>query len=502
MFPQGRLFAHYVGNGWTAAMAIVFLPRYLEIMGSEAFGVVAFFASLQVWLLLLDMGFPSTMTRELSRSIATTSDEKTFATLLRTVEVLLLAVVILIIAVGFILAAFLSSFWFKAAALDSREITAAAMWMVLAIAIRLHESVYRSCVQGLQKDYLLNAAAVVLSTIRWGGAWAAISAISPSIQTFACWQAFSSLISLLLYRLIVYASLPRLNVMASFSWSSLRRVRIYAGSLSLVGVLSIILTQTDKLLLSKTLPLGEFGNYGLACALAGGLFALAAPIGQFFFPKLCRLYAEGKDDDFSRAYHLAAQTVSVVVGGVAVVAIMLSKDITYLWLTGDGAASAIYPIMQLMIIGNLLNALASMPYHAQLAAGWAVFALRMNMVAVVMFVPLLFVLVPKYGAMGAAWLWVALNIGYLVSIMTLMYRRILCGHRLRWMIGDICLPIGVAILSFGVVDIGCFALGRNIGGSMIAISVALVVCICASALAASEIRSIVYLKLVSARGGE
>jgi O-antigen/teichoic acid export membrane protein len=65
------------------------------------------------------------------------------------------------------------------------------------------------------------------------------------------------------------------------------------------------------------------------------------------------------------------------------------------------------------------------PYMLQLAHGWSGFAARINLVAVAILVPATLWVTPRYGAIGAAWVWVCLNAGYVIFGMHFMYKRIL-----------------------------------------------------------------------------
>lgn len=72
------------------------------------------------------------------------------------------------------------------------------------------------------------------------------------------------------------------------------------------------------------------------------------------------------------------------------------------------------------------------PYQTQLAHGWTSLTVRINIVAVAIIVPAILWATPRYGAEGAAWVWVALNTSYLLVGIHFMYRRILTREKWRW----------------------------------------------------------------------
>jgi O-antigen/teichoic acid export membrane protein len=96
-------------------------------------------------------------------------------------------------------------------------------------------------------------------------------------------------------------------------------------------------------------------------------------------------------------------------------------------------------------VGTFLNALLGMPYQCQLAHGWTSLTLKISVVAVIIFIPAIFWVVPRYGAVGAAWMWVALEAGYVLIAIPLMHLRLIPDEKWRWYFADVLLPVSGAI---------------------------------------------------------
>ncbi|HET7162889.1 MAG TPA: oligosaccharide flippase family protein, partial [Rhodanobacteraceae bacterium] len=62
-----NILSNYAGQIWMAAMAVVFLPLYIRILGMEAFGLVGLMLSFQSISQLFDFGIGGATNRELSR---------------------------------------------------------------------------------------------------------------------------------------------------------------------------------------------------------------------------------------------------------------------------------------------------------------------------------------------------------------------------------------------------------------------------------------------------
>ena len=74
-------------------------------------------------------------------------------------------------------------------------------------------------------------------------------------------------------------------------------------------------------------------------------------------------------------------------------------------------------------------------------------AIKINVITVALLVPTIILVVPKYGAIGAAWVWVALNSGYVLIGVHFMYQHILNSEKWIWYRDDVFLPLAVGGLT-------------------------------------------------------
>lgn len=98
-------------------------------------------------------------------------------------------------------------------------------------------------------------------------------------------------------------------------------------------------------------------------------------------------------------------------------------------------------LVSLLAIGTALNGLMHIPYALQLTHGWTRLAFTANVIGALLLVPLLFVLATRYGAVGAAVVWVLLNTGYILFSIPVMHRRFLRGEVGQWYKVDIGRPL-------------------------------------------------------------
>lgn len=425
-------------------MGLAFIPLYIKYLGIEAYGVIGLFAVLQTSLALLDMGMAPTLGREMARFTGGSQSNEGLRDLLRSIEIIGMGVAILIATLVVTGSHWIAKSWLDAETMPDGEIAQALAIMGMVIALRFIESLYRSAILGLQRQVLLNVVTSIMSTLRWGGAACVIIWYSPSILAFVIWQGLVSGVMVVMLALATYASIPAGKRSGRFSLDALRQNWRFACGMVGITVLTVLLTQVDKILLSRLLPLADYGHYSLAVVVAGSVYMFINPITQAFYPRICSLHARQDNAALTATYHSGAQLVSVLSGSMAIVLILFPYPLLTLWTQDPVLAAKAAPLLSLLMLGNFMNGLMYIPHHTQLAFGWTRLALWSNLIAVTIILPSILWVVPRHGAEGAAWAWVGLNAGYVLISIHFMHRKILKDEKCRWYREDVILPLGSA----------------------------------------------------------
>ncbi len=422
-------------------MGLAFVPLYIKYIGIESYGLIGLFAVVQAWLTLLDMGLVPALSREMSRFTGGVHSVDSIWRLLRSVEVLLFAV-----AVGLFLSVYVASGWLAVDWINTEKISSdvarqAITAMGFVAALRLLENIYKSCLVGLQLQLSFNVINSFFATLRGVGAVAVLAWYSPTVLAFFAWQALVSVCSIVAMCAYVYRAMPQAKEAPRFSYSALQEVGGFAGGVVSITFLALLLTQVDKILLSKFLSLSEFGYYSLAALLANGLYMVVGPINQAFFPRFSELFSRKADSELVESFHLGAQLVAVFLGAGGVVLIFFSEFVLRVW-TGDPTLSANTALLvSILSVGCLLNGLLWIPYQMQLAHAWTSLGIKMNVIAILFIVPAIIWVAPRYGAIGVAWVWVSLNCAYFFLGMHFMFRKIMKGEKWRWYFKDVAVPL-------------------------------------------------------------
>lgn len=215
-----------------------------------------------------------------------------------------------------------------------------------------------------------------------------------------------------------------------------------------IGIGSLILNQTDKVILSRMLTLETFGYYMLAVTISSmAISMLVGSITHAVYPRFSQFVSTGDENQLREFYHLSCQTVSAFLFPVTIVFALFSYDILLVWTGKEEIAVNTYSLLSLIAIGTGFNSLLWLPYSLQLAHSWTKLLFYLNIVMIFTLVPLMIAGVYKYGAIGGATAWIVLNVAYLVVAVQIMHRKILKGELLRWYLEDLAMPFIAALLA-------------------------------------------------------
>ncbi len=477
--------ANVAGRVWVALMNFAFVPFYIHALGIEAYGLIGFFVSLMAIFLVLDMGLSTAINREMARreSGAAQMEARDLA---RTLELLYWALGVGIGFVVVLLAPVIARDWLAPQGLSADETAIAVRLMGIIIIFRWPVPLYSGALMGLGRQVTLNLVTSMFATVQGAGAVLVLWLLSPTISGFFMWQLVAAVAQVLALRWLMWRSLVLPGHRARFSGAALRAVMLFSAGVMGITLLSVVLTQLDKLVLSRLLPLDDFGYYALAGTIANTLSIGATAIYGAAFPAFSQLVADGREPDLRRQYHHIAQILSVFVLPAGIAIALFSPELLSAYLRDATIVGKTHMLLSLLVVGNMLLALMVLPLALQFAYGWTRLSLYKNMIAVLLFVPALWFMVGHYGPVGAALVWIALTVGYVSIEVPVMHRRLLPGAHWRWYAVDVGVP---AVISIVILASARWLL--PIGSSVVTIAVIVIATVLsagASAIAMPETR--------------
>jgi O-antigen/teichoic acid export membrane protein len=442
-----NIVANFVGKIWSAGLTFLLIPFYIKYLGIESYGLIGFYSTLLASFGIIDQGLTTTLNRELARSKAIKKDSKHIRDLVFTLESIYWIVSLFISLIIMLLSPTISTHWIKSQVLNKDVINHAVILMGVVLAFQAPIGMYIGGLLGLEKQVTLNVILIITSTIRSAGVLLAFIWFKPTIEVFFIWQAASCLFQVLIMRIALWRFLPKYPGRAIFSIEQLRYIGKFALGMTGVGLVGFFLSQIDKVVLSKLLPLKEYGFYILAFNVTSILSLFVAPISYAVFPKFSSYISLKQNNELKKVYDNASRLVTTIICPIALFLLFFSSDILVLWTKNIEAAKATTQILRLMSIATLLNCLINIPTMLLMANGNTKYILIQNTIAAFIFLPLLLWFAPRYGGSGAALIWLLLNVAYLIISVPIIIRTFFKGQIFNWFLKDILSPMLPSLLT-------------------------------------------------------
>ena len=396
-----HLAAGLTASAWSMLLQMACVPLYIRFLGVEAYGLIGFYLMLQAILQVLDLGLSPTMNREMARYWVSAGKGGR----------------------GTRSCAYAGA-WLLAHWIDDRIGLSDCLAMGCG---SLDQSQWHSCSQcpacidvdghfgrsPMARQFLSGRIAGIASRGLFqclqnhcidcdnGGAVLVLWIISPTIQAFFLWLVVTNAVTLVCWTVFLWKSLPAATRSPEFRLALLRNIVGFAAGMSGMTAAALILTQSDKVILSSVLSLKMFGFYTLGGMFGAGLSMIVTSVFNTAYPRFSALVAQGDEQALVRLYHMSTQLMAVLILPLATVLAFFSTDILQLWTRGSQVAQGAGPIATLSVIGSALNGLMFSPYALQLAYGWTSIGLRITIqFNYHLSVPAIWFMATTYGGVG------------------------------------------------------------------------------------------------------
>lgn len=431
---KANILANFAGNSWSALIGLLLSPVYIHILGIEAYGLIGFSILIYALATTCDFGLARTLTKEsATHDIDQEARTRKLPDLIKTIEVIYWAIGF-VISFSLVLGSeYIVLSWLRMESIGFKDAFYSIVLIGLSLFFQWPVAIYTAIFQGLEKHVQLNTILIITNSLKHIFGLLFVLCWS-SVEYLFLGYLFASVITILwlrrktwrLVRAKGYSSCGR------FRFKTIQSLWKFSAGVFGTQVLSVAITQTDKILVSSLLSLELFGCYSIAHMVASSLSLISKPFSVTFFPKLSKL-VELKDNPSLRSHYLhACELAASVLFPCSFVLILFSQEILNYWLQNQGVAENTSMPLSLLVIAATINGLISLPYGLQLAQGVTKISFYQNLVSLLVQVPLTFYFIDKFGLIGAAIPRVIHNFSYLLIMIPLMHKTILEQDMWRW----------------------------------------------------------------------
>ena len=272
-----NVLANFVGQGVSLLLTLSLLPLYLPLLGTEAYGLVGFYTALTALFGLFDAGLGAAASRETARRAVVPAQAGSLGGLLRTLEWVYWTMAGVAAAVCWLAGPWLATHWLHLEHLSVETAVVCLRLLGLSLACRLPMGLYSGVLIGLHRQVGLNVLRIVQALLSAPGSYLLLKYVSRAPETYFRWQLALAVVNVGAIAVLAWRgegkSVAVLQPMSGgsprFALRELRSIARFAAGSASIAVLVLILTQTNRFMLSAMVPL----------ALCTGIFMLAQALG-------------------------------------------------------------------------------------------------------------------------------------------------------------------------------------------------------------------------------
>lgn len=440
-----NILANAIGGSWSTILYVLIVPIQIRTFGGDAYGLLAFVSTFHIIVGVFDLGLSPTITRELA--IDTSPGHRHSRDLVRTLSAGYGAIGVVLGGSLILGADWLVNHWLNLGAFPADSARTVLQLSGLTLMLRWPVSFFSAVIVGRGRFDILNLLKSIAVTYGLLGGALIIVAFR-DLVLFAAWITLAALTDVAMYLFACFRVLPGLSLWPRVSRGAIAQVWRFALGMGLVGALSTAIAYSDRLLLSALVPIETLGYYALAHNVMFGLTLAQGFVTSALYPSFAAKHHRGAMDELVSNYNWATQGLVYVCALPIAALTFFGEDILRVWTTAEVAAPAAR-ILSVLAPGFLLNASLAIASTLAVATGHPGIAVRVNLVGLGCYLPLLYLAAQRWGGVGAAAAWLVLNIAYIFWFLPFVQRNIVHQTTRDW-IRDNLLPFLVlGTLSFG-----------------------------------------------------
>jgi len=390
------------GQGLLLIIGFVAVKYIFKQLGDDALGIIYFALTMNgVLCAVLEMGICSTTVREVSAHF---NDEPGYIrNLIRTFSLFYWVACLLLAVIIYFGAPILVDKWINLETIDAAMATRVLQILGISALLALPRSLYASLFRGLQRMEF-NLIDVVSNAFQQFGI-IVILAIGGGLLQVAYWIAVSFGIGTLCYLLAARRFFPWQAFVPYYYSVVVRRNLGYSFNMMSISLLAMVHTQSDKIIVSKLLPVSLFGFYGFAYSAVSKATLLTSAVAQAAFPSFSSLFKMGGRDSMMSQYRKLHDLLcfgAVPFFGVIPFAVLPVFGFVF----NPGVARMLLLPITFLTLGFYMNGTLNVPYVFSLAVGKPEISTKSNFLALFIVLPVTGLLIGFFGLTGAGLSWV------------------------------------------------------------------------------------------------
>jgi O-antigen/teichoic acid export membrane protein len=390
------------GFGFPAVLALIAIPVLVRGYGDSRFGVLSIAWAVIGYFGLFDLGLSRALTQRLAESIGRGAHHEV-GPVSRTALFLMTPIGL----AGGVLLAALAPMIVERVLNVPKELQAESVTAFRIFAIAVPFTVFTAGLRGIleagQRFGAINLLRVPLGLLTFGGPLIALY-YSPSLVAAAWVLSVGRIVIAGLHWFAVVRAVPAVAVRTS-AHDRIPAIPLlkYGGWMTVSNVISPLMNTMDRFGLGALLPVAAVAYYATSFELVTKVWLLTAAVLPVLFPAMTAALHENRAAAV-RLFDRGALILLAVIAPVLLVMVLFALPGISWWVNPEfGAAAA--PSLQWLAAAMAMNIVAQVALTLVQAAGRPDLSAKFHLAELPVYALLLWFLVGKFGALGAALAW-------------------------------------------------------------------------------------------------
>ncbi len=397
-----------LGRAWSVLVALALTPYIIGKIGLEGYGIWALVSVVTGYFGLLDFGIGSSFVKYIAEFSARAQHGK-IASLINTGLIFYSVLGLLLVAVAALCMPWLLSL-LKIPAAFHQEASFVVFIGIVLFAGSNALSPFAALQSGMQRMDIVNTISFAVSIPSALGTVYFLEQ-GLGLRGLMVNNALVFVLTALINGVIAFKLLPGLRIsLLAFDREMFARLFAFGYRVQITRISSIVVSQTDKLLIVYFLSLGLVAFYQLGSSMLYYAMSACGLLVSALMPAFTEIDAKEGRQALSDSYLRSVKYVSAAAVPLFMFLALASAKLIFIWM-GLGYAHAV-PVIRILCLGFLINAIAQVSSGVCMAIDRIQLMSAASVLIVFLNIVLSVVLVKLFGFFGIAWgSALAVNIG-------------------------------------------------------------------------------------------
>jgi O-antigen/teichoic acid export membrane protein len=426
------------------------LPFYFKNYGVEFLGVIGIFAVLQAVLTVFELGMRSAMVREFAKATNRVNNSLKYSNIFYAFEIVLLGISLLILIFFFTLSDWIAVNFIRTVTFDVATLKTIFKLMSFLLTLRYIEAVYVSFMISQARYREFNFYSSFLNLSKAGLVIIFVKNYSNDVIDYMWLQIFFAFISVAIYVLLTYKYTKINLVSRRYSLNAFLRVKKNTSCLLWFSIITMLMSNIDKLFLARILRLEDYGGYVIVATAANVTLILISSVTQIAFSRFTEIYAKNNFIEFEKSIRLFIQFTVVSTCSVSIMLIVNADFVLYSWLGDEVLVNEYARLFALILIGNFIYGQVAIQQQILLAFRKENLLSMNNLTFLLLYLICLCIFIPIQGVNAVGYTWIIFNAFYFSILIYQLHKVYPKFNLFNIVFFDIFIPVFCALAAMAL----------------------------------------------------